>query len=89
MNIIYYHWRSDDPITESISTFVSNEIKNGLDCESRGIAEEANAKANRAAEAIGHLCDILATKGVLRVDEVTEIAGSYHELDKKRPKLSP
>lgn len=89
MNITYHNWRSADPHTIPVERYVADAIINGYDYESRGIAEEASARARRAAEAIGKLCDILATKGILNVEDVVDIAGAYSTIEKVKPIFAP
>ena len=70
----------------SVEGYVSGEI---LSDRENGLAESANARGARAAEALGRLCDILARKGLLDMEDLTEIAGAYHRTDAKPPKLQP
>ncbi len=72
MNIITTSHGSYGTRTESIEGFISR----ALDSHGYGSGqlEDINAKADKTAQAIGRLCEILAERRLLNADEVTSIA---------------
>lgn len=88
MNIAYHDYRAAKPTISPVTEYVADWIKHG-NYDDGDELERAQATANRAARAVSTLVDILASKGVLTVEQVVEIAGGYHGMDKVKPTLAP
>ena len=72
MNIHYYDWRGSKD--ETVEAFIDRSL---TDNDISGIAEDARAIARNSAAALGRLCDILATKGILNAADIIKVAGAY------------
>lgn len=65
------------PVKYTISDYVSGTLES-CDYED-GRLESASRVANNSARAIGRLVEILQHKGILSLEEVSEIAAGYDE----------
>lgn len=63
-------WRGDI-VTQSVAAYISAKV----DSADSGVAERASDKADKAGELLGRLVDVLASKGVLSLEDVKTVAG--------------
>jgi hypothetical protein len=80
VNIIYQEQFSQREKQEcSVAEFVASHLQERESYYGSGVAEEAAANARKNSIAIGLLVDMLASKGELTVEQVTEIAGGWYQ----------
>ncbi len=71
-------------VSEYITT-VSGYVESSLDGEDydRGVLAAMQRKADNSIEALARLCDVLAEKGIISLQDVVYVAKGYKDYDDK------